>query len=166
MAKYILYGITGIAWLVALVWVLVEPGFEPLLALLAGCATLVGTFWLPKHESTGEGPQVTFSNEGENTGQQAGVVHGGMNQNQQNIHNHAPNQGAQGTFHGPLTFDQRQTTFDQRDQQVQGDQYNAGGDINQGTVDARDANFSGAQGVNISGVTIDRRRQRDEGDDE
>jgi hypothetical protein len=140
MAKYILYGITGIAWVVALVWVLVAPGFEPLLAFLAGCASLVTTFLLPQGASGIGGPQGTVHNAGNNYGQQAGKVYGGMHQNQQHIHNNAPNQGAQGQFHGPVN-------------------------VTHGEVDAREADFSGAQGVSISGVNIDKRRQRDERDD-
>jgi hypothetical protein len=140
MATYILYGITGIAWVVALVWVLVAPGFEPLLAFLAGCASLVTTFLLPQESSGSGGPQGTVHNAGNNSGQQAGVVHGGMHQNQQHIHNEAPNQGAQGQFHGPVN-------------------------LTHGEVDAREADFSGAQGVHISGVNIDKRGQRDERDD-
>jgi hypothetical protein len=140
MATYILYGITGIAWVVALVWVLVAPGFEPLLAFLAGCASLVTTFLLPQGAGGSGGPQVTFTNKGNNSGQQAGIVHGGMHQNQQHIHNNAQNQGAQGQFHGPVN-------------------------VTRGEVDAREADFSGAQGVHISGVNIDKRGQRDERDD-
>jgi hypothetical protein len=84
---------------------------------------------------------VEFINSGNNPGQHAGVVHDGMHQNQQNTHNNAPNQGAQGTFHGPVNF-------------------------TRGEVDAREADFSGAQGVNISGVSIDRRRQRDQSNED
>jgi hypothetical protein len=68
---------------------------------------------------------------------QPAVQQGGSNpetatQTNQTINNNAPNQGAQGEFHGPVN-------------------------ITHGSVDARDADFSGAQGVNISGVTINKR---------
>lgn len=57
---------------------------------------------------------------------------GTATQTNQTINNDAPNQGAQGEFHGPVN-------------------------VTHGSVDARDADFSGAQGVNISGVTINKR---------
>jgi hypothetical protein len=44
------------------------------------------------------GAQVTFTNSGENHGQQIGVNHGTITQSRQDIHNHASNQGAQGSF--------------------------------------------------------------------
>lgn len=137
MAKTILYGLTGLSWLVALVWVVVDPGFEPLLAFLAGCGSLVTTFMLPSEGASGDA-SVTFTNPGTNHGQQVGINAGTMHQSNQTITNTAPNQGAQGTFHGPVSF-------------------------TQGTVDARDADFSGARGVTISGVTVDR-RQHDQTD--
>jgi hypothetical protein len=72
----------------------------------------------------------TATVQGNNTGQNVGVNYGNMSQTQQNIHNNAPNQGAQGTFEGPVTFNQqRQSTFNQQGQQVQGNQYNANRDL-------------------------------------
>lgn len=71
--------------------------------------------------SAGQAPDLAHSNEG----QQVGINTGMLNQHNQTIHNNAPNQGAQGTFHAP---------------------------VNIGSVDARKADFSGAQGVTIIGV--------------
>jgi len=48
------------------------------------------------------GISVTFTNHGTNDGQQTGVNYGTMTQTTQTITNTAPNQGAQGTFHGPV----------------------------------------------------------------
>jgi ElaB/YqjD/DUF883 family membrane-anchored ribosome-binding protein len=80
----------------------------------------------------------TATVQGDNHGQNVGINYGTMTQNQQNIHNNAPNQGAQGEFHGPITFNQQRSTFNQQGQKVQGNQYNAnrdlihsGGDVNQ-----------------------------------
>jgi hypothetical protein len=80
----------------------------------------------------------TATVQGDNHGQNVGINYGTMTQNQQNIHNNAPNQGAQGEFHGPITFNQQRSTFNQQGQHVQGNQYNAnrdliqsGGDVNQ-----------------------------------
>lgn len=82
-----------------------------------------------QQQAPSAGTQVNFTNSGTNTGQQIGVNYGTATQNNQTINNNAPNQGAQGTFHGPVNF-------------------------TQGTVDANNANFSGARGINISGVTV------------
>jgi hypothetical protein len=72
----------------------------------------------------------TATVQGDNSGQNVGVNSGTMSQSNQTINNQAANQGAQGTFQGPVTFNQqRQTTFDQRNQQVQGSQYNANRDL-------------------------------------
>jgi ElaB/YqjD/DUF883 family membrane-anchored ribosome-binding protein len=80
----------------------------------------------------------TATVQGDNHGQNVGINYGTMTQNQQNIHNNAPNQGAQGEFHGPVTFNQQRSTLNQQGQKVQGNQYNAnrdliqsGGDVNQ-----------------------------------
>jgi hypothetical protein len=95
MAKTILYGITGISWIVALVWVVVDPGFEPLLAFLGGCASLVTTFLLPQEsENMNRGMQGTATVQDDNQGQQTDINTGTMTQTRQDIHNHAPNQGA------------------------------------------------------------------------
>ncbi len=67
--------------------------------------------------------------QGDNYGQNVGVNMGTMTQSNQTIQNDAPNQGAQGSFHGPVTFNQPQTTFNQQGQRVQGNQYNANHDI-------------------------------------
>jgi hypothetical protein len=72
----------------------------------------------------------TATVQGDNSGQNVGVNYGTMSKNNQTINNQAANQGAQGTFQGPVTFNQqRQTTFDQRGQEVQGNQYNANRDL-------------------------------------
>lgn len=85
--------------------------------------------------------QVNFTNSGENQGQQVGVNYGSMTQRRQDIHNAAPNQGAQGVFEGPVTFNQ----------QRYGNQYNAardivqaGGDITQ--IGGDQINAQGSQG--------------------
>ncbi len=80
-------------------------------------------------------PQIsgTSTVQGDNTGVSVGVNTGTITQTNQNIHNNAPNQGAQGTFTGPVTVNQGGgTTFNQQGQQVGGNQYNAGGDMNIG----------------------------------
>ncbi len=89
-----------------------------------------------QQQSQQPGIQVTITNSGTNEGQQVGVNYGTMTQNRQDIHNNAPNQGAQGTFQEPVHF-------------------------TQGSVDMPKANFSQARGVNISGVTINRHQQDD-----
>lgn len=72
----------------------------------------------------------TVSIGGNNSGQAVGVNTGTMTQTNQTITNHASNQGAQGTFAGPVTFNQGSSTvFNQQGQRVQGDQYNAGRDV-------------------------------------
>ncbi|NJL04642.1 MAG: hypothetical protein HC911_06975 [Chloroflexaceae bacterium] len=68
-------------------------------------------------------------NTGTNYGQSVGVNTGTVSQNPQNINNNAPNQGAQGTFGGPVSFSQGGTTFNQQGQNV-GTQHNAGRDMN------------------------------------
>jgi hypothetical protein len=67
--------------------------------------------------------------QGNNYGQNVGVNTGTLTQNNQTINNQSPNQGAQGNFHGPVTFNRDQTTVNQQGQQFQGDQYNAARDI-------------------------------------
>jgi hypothetical protein len=47
--------------------------------------------------------------QGDNTGQNVGVNTGTMHLSRQEIYNIAPNQGAQGTFEGPVTFHQPQS---------------------------------------------------------
>ncbi len=84
-------------------------------------------------------PQIsgTSTVQGDNDGISTGVNMGTITQTNQNIHNNAPNQGAQGTFTGPVTVNQGGgTTFNQQGQRVGGNQYNAG----------RDMNISGKQG--------------------
>jgi hypothetical protein len=97
----------------------------------------------------------TATVQGDNQGQNVGVNYGTMTQTQQNIHNNAPNQGAQGTFHEPVTFNQQRSTSNQQRQTVQGNQYNANRDLIQtggdyvggnkisGTVDMRGVHGSG-----------------------
>lgn len=75
----------------------------------------------------------TATIQGDNSGQNVGVNMGTMNQNPVNIDNKAPNQGAQGTFSGPVTFNQPRTN-------VQGD-YVGGDKVAGDKIDA-----SGAQG--------------------
>lgn len=58
------------------------------------------------------GVQVTFTSSGENHGQQVGVNHGTITQSHQDIHNHAPNQGAQGVFQGPVNFTRQEVSGD------------------------------------------------------
>jgi hypothetical protein len=38
---------TGVAWIIALIWFAIEPGFEPLLAVLGGVSTLLATRIVP-----------------------------------------------------------------------------------------------------------------------
>jgi hypothetical protein len=64
---------------------------------------------------------------GQNVG---GDNYGSMTQTEQNIYNAAPNEGAQGTFQGPVTFNRQQTTLNQQGQNIQGDQIQAGRDVN------------------------------------
>ncbi len=71
----------------------------------------------------------TATVQGDNYGQNVGVNTGTMTQSNQTINNQSSNQGAQGNFHGPVTFNRDETTFNQQGQQVQGDQYNAARDI-------------------------------------
>jgi hypothetical protein len=71
----------------------------------------------------------TATVQGDNSGQNVGVNYGTMSQNTQTINNQAANQGAQGTFQGPVSFDHSRSTFDQRGQEVQGNQYNANRDL-------------------------------------
>lgn len=66
---------------------------------------------------------------GANYGQNVGVNTGTISHNSQNINNNAPNQGAQGTFGGPVSFNHGGTTFNQQGQNV-GTQHNAGRDMN------------------------------------
>jgi hypothetical protein len=108
--------------------------------------------------------------QGDNTGQNVGINYGTMTQTRQDIHNEAPNQGAQGTFQGPVTFNQPRSTFDQQGQRVQGNQYNtnrdliqAGGDVTQvggdyvgGDKISGDINVRGVHG---SGITIGHKGQ-------
>lgn len=65
-----------------------------------------------KQQAQQGGVQVTFTNNGENHGQQVGVNHGTITQSHQDIHNHAPNQGAQGVFHGPVYFTRQDVSGD------------------------------------------------------
>jgi translation elongation factor EF-1beta len=71
----------------------------------------------------------TATVQGDNSGQNVGVNYGTMSQNTQTINNQAANQGAQGTFQGPVSFDHSRSTFDQRGQEVKGNQYNANRDL-------------------------------------
>jgi hypothetical protein len=108
----------------------------------------------------------TATVQGDNQGQNVGVNYGSMAQNRQDIRNDAPNQGAQGQFHGPVTFDQSRSTFDQRNQRVQGEQYNAGRDLNytsgdtihapgsQGFIHRPEGPISQNFGDTISGNTV------------
>jgi hypothetical protein len=47
---------------------------------------------------------------GTNYGQSVGVNYGGMTQHNQRIENQSPNQGAQGSFQGPVNFNQQHAT--------------------------------------------------------
>lgn len=65
----------------------------------------------------------------DNLGQQAGINYGNMTQSNQTINNQARNEGLQGTFHAPISFNRQHTAFDQRGQNVGGSQHNAAGDM-------------------------------------
>jgi hypothetical protein len=65
----------------------------------------------------------------DNSGQQTGINYGNMTQSTQTIHNKAPNEGAQGSFHAPVSFNRQHTAFDQRGQNVGGSQHNAARDM-------------------------------------
>lgn len=96
----------------------------------------------------------TASAQGNNQEQQTGTSLGTMNRSNQSIQNHAPNQGAQGSFHAPVHFDQRQTSFDQRGLQVQGDQYNAARDLIQagGDVAQVGGDYVGGDQIDAQGA--------------
>jgi hypothetical protein len=65
--------------------------------------------------------------------------------------NQAPNQGAQGAFQGPMTFNQPRTTFNEQGQQVQGNQYNAARDLIQAGRDVTQVGGDYVGGDKISG---------------
>ncbi len=69
---------------------------------------------------------------GDNSGVNVGVNAGTISQTTQSIHNHAPNQGAQGTFNAPLTFNQPTT----------------------GSVAITGSDFSGSRNVRITGTQV------------
>ncbi len=93
----------------------------------------------------------TATVQGDNTGQNVGINYSTMTQTRQDIHNTAPNQGAQGTFQGPVTFNQPRTTFNQQGQQVQGGQYNAARDLIQAGRDVTQVGGDYVGGDKISG---------------
>ncbi|NJL05716.1 MAG: hypothetical protein HC911_12600 [Chloroflexaceae bacterium] len=59
----------------------------------------------------GAGISGTANVSGTNYGHNIGVNTGTISQNPQNINNNASNQGAQGVFGGPVSFNQGGTTF-------------------------------------------------------
>ncbi|NJL56852.1 CHAT domain-containing protein, partial [bacterium] len=69
---------------------------------------------------------------GDNSGVNVGVNTGTISQTTQSIHNLAPNQGAQGTFNAPLTFNQPTT----------------------GSVTITGSDFSGSRNVRITGAQV------------
>ncbi len=96
----------------------------------------------------------TVTIQGDNSGQSVGINYGTLSQNQQTINNQAPNQGAQGNFQGPVTFNQSGTTFDQRGQQIRGDQYNASRDIVQAGRDVTQVRGDYVHGDKVGGDKI------------
>lgn len=99
----------------------------------------------------------TVTVQGDNQGQAVGVNYGTMTQTRQDIHNEAPNQGAQGMFHGPVTFQQQHSTSNQQGQRVQGDQYNAAHDLIQSGDNVRGDTISSditTRNVAGSGIAI------------
>jgi hypothetical protein len=109
------------------------PGAQTLGDFPADHAPAEGTVVreVPEHRSQRALQNIigTATVQGDNSGQNVGVNYGKMTQHTQNINNQAANQGAQGTFHGPVSFDHSRSTFDQRDQEVKGNQYNANRDL-------------------------------------
>lgn len=108
-------------------------------------------------EAVAAAPQISGSSnvQGDNYGVSTGVNTGTITQTNQNIHNNAPNQGAQGTFTGPVTFNQGGgTTFNQQGQQVGGKQYNAGGDMHIGGTQTQ------VSGDAVAGDKIDASRSQ------
>ncbi len=100
----------------------------------------------------------TATVQGDNYGQNVGVNTGTMTQSNQTINNQSPNQGAQGNFHGPVTFNRDETTFNQQGQQVQGDQYNAARDIirAKGNVNRVEGDYVGGDKVGGDKVAGDK----------
>ncbi len=96
----------------------------------------------------------TVTIQGDNSGQSVGINYGTLSQNQQTINNQAPNQGAQGNFQGPVTFNQSGTTFDQRGQQIRGDQYNASRDIVQAGRDVTQVRGDYVHGDKVRGDKV------------
>lgn len=96
----------------------------------------------------------TVTIQGDNYGQSVGINQGTMTQSQQTINNQAPNQGAQGTFQGSVTFNRSGTTFDQRGQQIHGDQYNAGRDIVQAARAVTQVRGDYVHGDKVSGDKV------------
>jgi hypothetical protein len=100
------------------------------------------------------GIQATVTTTGTNFGQQAGINYGTMSQNQQSIRNNAPNQGAQGVFEGPITFNQQRTAFNQQGQTLRSNQYNANRDIIQTNGDMMHVSGDYVDGDKMSGDII------------
>ena len=53
-----LAAIAILSFVIALAWFLIAPGFEPLLALLTGVATLLGSFVVRETPKGGEGDAI------------------------------------------------------------------------------------------------------------
>jgi hypothetical protein len=82
----------------------------------------------------------TATIKGDNTGVNIGVNTGSVSQSNQTINNQAPNQGAQGTFEGPVTFNQQR-----------GDEITAGRDVIQAGRDMTQVSGDYVRGDKISG---------------
>ncbi len=94
----------------------------------------------------------TATVQGDNSGQNVGVNTGTINQNRLNIHNEAANQGAQGEFHGPVTFNQPHTNVEGDyvgGDKVAGDKINVEG--SQGFVNRPSGSVSQHFGDTVSG---------------
>lgn len=110
----------------------------------------------------------TATVQGDNSGQNVGVNYGTMTHTSQDFQNTASNQGAQGTFQQPVTFNQPHSTFNQQGQTVHSNQYNAhsiqtSGDVTQvrgdyisGDKISGDIHVSGVSG---SGIVIGHKGQ-------
>jgi hypothetical protein len=101
----------------------------------------------------------TATVQGDNTGINIGVNTGSVSQSNQTINNQAPNQGAQGTFEGPVTFNQQRgdkITAGRDVIQSGGDVTQVGGDYVGGDKISGDIN---ARGVHGTGITIGHKSQ-------
>jgi ElaB/YqjD/DUF883 family membrane-anchored ribosome-binding protein len=144
-------------------------GVGPFAVALYRGASMLGTF--PEDDTPPEGTAVrrvnpqrsqwamqsiisTATVQGDNHGQNVGINYGTMTQNRQNINNNAPNQGAQGEFHSPVTFNQQRSTFNQQGQQVHGNQYNANRDLLQSGRDINQISGDYVGGDKVGGDKI------------